>query len=198
MDTTLSLIICAAVGVIVLIAFISVYNSLISLRNGAKAAWAQIEVRLQQRYDLIPNLVNTAKKYMQHERETLEAVIAARDAAYTARQENTDPTNAQSMGKLMSAEGGLAGAMSRLMAVAEAYPDLKANQQMLSLMQSLSDQETSIARARETYNNAAMQYNIKRETFPNSLLASLFGFMAAELFRTAGEEVRKAPKVSFD
>lgn len=198
MNTTLSLIICAAVGVIVLIAFISVYNSLISLRNEAKAAWAQIEVRLQQRYDLIPNLVNTAKKYMQHERETLEAVIAARDAAYTARQENTDPTNAQSMGKLMSAEGGLAGAMSRLMAVAEAYPDLKANQQMLSLMQSLSDQETSIARARETYNNAAMQYNIKRETFPNSLLASPFGFMAAELFRTEGEEVRKAPKVSFD
>lgn len=198
MNTTLSLIICAAVGVIVLIAFISVYNSLISLRNEAKAAWAQIEVRLQQRYDLIPNLVNTAKKYMQHERETLEAVIAARDAAYTARQENTDPTNAQSMGRLMSAEGGLAGAMSRLMAVAEAYPDLKANQQILSLMQSLSDQETSIARARETYNNAAMQYNIKRETFPNSLLASPFGFMAAELFRTEGEEVRKAPKVSFD
>lgn len=198
MGTTFSLIICAVIGVIVLTAFISVYNSLISLRNAAKTAWAQIEVRLQQRYDLIPNLVNTAKKYMQHERETLEAVIAARDAAYTARQENTDPTNAQSMGKLMSAEGGLAGAMSRLMAVAEAYPDLKANQQMLSLMQSLSDQETSIARARETYNNAAMQYNIKRETFPNSLLASIFGFMPAELFRTAGEEVRRAPKVSFD
>jgi len=198
MDSTFSLIICAVIGVILLIAFVSMYNSLISLRNEAKTAWAQIGVRLQQRYDLIPNLVNTAKKYMQHERETLEAVIAARNEANAARQENTDPTNAQSMGKLMSAEGGLAGAMSRLMAVAEAYPDLKANQQMLSLMQSLSDQETSIARARETYNNAAMQYNIKRETFPSSLLAVMFGFMAAELFKTESEEVHKAPKVSFD
>lgn len=198
MSTSVILIIGAVAGILFLMTVIGMYNSLVTLRNEAKTAWSQIDVRLQQRYDRIPNLVNVAKKYMRHERETLEAVITARNEAYAAQQANPTPTDAAAMGRLMNAESGLGSALSRLMAVAEAYPDLKANQQMTSLMQSLSDQETSIARAREGYNNAAMQYNIRRETFPCSLIAGLFGFAAAELFRTESEAARRVPKVTFD
>ena len=194
-----SLIVTLVVAGVIVLAVISMYNTLVTLRNGAKTAWSKIDVRLQQRYDLIPNLVNIAKKYMQHERETLEAVISARNAAYTAcRNTGGDPTNKEAMGELMQAEGGLGGVLGRLLAVSESYPDLKANQEMLQLMGSLSDMETTIARARETYNNEAMQYNIKRETFPSSIVAGMFHFEEAKLFQVGNAEVRKAPKVSFD
>jgi LemA protein len=177
---------------------VGAYNRLVTLRNRFKNAYAQIDVQLKRRYDLIPNLVETAKGYLAHERQTLEAVIQARNAAYAANQRAAaNPGDAASMKGLSSAEAGLAGALGRLFAVAEAYPDLKANQNMLALQEELTSTENKIAFARQAFNDAVMTYNTTRETFPTNLVAGAFNFGPAELFVVESPEQREAPKVSF-
>jgi LemA protein len=177
---------------------IGIYNGLVGLRNQFKNAFAQIDVQLKRRYDLIPNLVETAKGYMKHERETLEAVIAARSQASDARQAAAStPGDAQSMGQLMAAEAGLSGALGRLFALAEAYPDIKANQNMMQLSEELTSTENKIAFARQAYNDSVMVYNNKREMFPSNIIAGMFNFAAAALFETDSEEERENVKVSF-
>lgn len=186
------------VVVVVILMVISIYNRLVSLRNLFKNAFAQIDVQLKRRYDLIPNLVETAKGYIKHERGTLEAVIAARNQAYAASQKAAaNPADAAAMQGLMQAEGQMAGMMSRLMAIAEAYPDLKANQTMQQLMEELTSTENKVSFARQAYNDAVMMYNTARETFPNVLIANNFGFTAAQLFEIQAPAEREAPKVQF-
>ena len=173
-----------ALGVVVVlaIALISVYNALVSKRVACQAAWSQIDVQLKRRYDLIPNLVETAKGYLKHEKGTLEAVIQARNQALNAAgKAAATPGDPQAMGNLKTAEAGLSGALGKLFALAESYPDLKANQTMLSLMEELTSTENKISFARQAYNDAVMEYNIGREKFPNVLLAASFGFTAAAL-----------------
>jgi LemA protein len=175
-----------------------IYNSLVSLRNRFKNAFAQIDVQLKRRYDLIPNLVEVAKGYLKHERETLENVIKARNVAYTASQSAAaNPADANAVKSLVSAEAGLAGAMSRLMVVAEQYPDLKANQNMMQLTEELTSTENKVAFARQAYNDSVMSYNTARETFPNVVFAGMFGFLPAELFKIEDPTERNAPKVQF-
>ncbi|MCX7866365.1 MAG: LemA family protein [Limisphaera sp.] len=177
---------------------VGVYNRLVTLRNRFKNAWAQIDVQLKRRYDLIPNLVETAKGYLQHERGTLEDVIAARNAAVQASgRVGVDPTNPDAMKALIAAEGTLAGTLGRLFALAEAYPDLKANQTMAQLMEELTSTENKIAFARQAYNDAVMNYNTERERFPSNLVAGMFNFGPAELFQVQKPEEREAPRVSF-
>jgi LemA protein len=174
------------------------YNLLVSLRNRFKNAYAQIDVQLKRRYDLIPNLVETAKGYLKHERETLENVIKARNVAYTASQAAaSNPGDAAAVKSLMSAESGLVGAMSRLMVVAEQYPDLKANQNMMQLTEELTSTENKISFSRQAYNDSVMVYNTQRESFPTNILAGMFNFAAAELFAIDQPEQRDAPKVQF-
>jgi LemA protein len=175
-----------------------IYNSLVALRNRFKNAFAQIDVQLKRRYDLIPNLVETAKGYLKHERETLEAVIKARNiAAAAAQTAAANPADANAMKGLVSAEAGLGGALSRLLVVSEAYPDLKANQNMLQLTEELTSTENKISFARQAYNDSVMTYNTTRETFPNVIFAGAFGFLPAELFKIEDPTERNAPKVSF-
>ena len=175
-----------------------IYNALVALRNRFKNAFAQIDVQLKRRYDLIPNLVETAKGYLKHERETLEAVIKARNVAYTAAQgAAANPADAAAMKNLVSAESGLTGALSRLMVVSEQYPDLKANQNMMQLTEELTSTENKISFARQAYNDSVMTYNTTRETFPNVIFAGMFGFTAAQLFQIEDATERNAPKVSF-
>jgi LemA protein len=177
---------------------VGIYNSLVSLRNRFKNAFAQIDVQLKRRYDLIPNLVETAKGYLKHEHETLEDVIKARNIAYTASQAAAaNPADGNAMKGLVSAEGGLAGALSRLMVVSEQYPDLKANQNMMQLTEELTSTENKIAFARQAYNDTVMVYNTSRETFPNVLIAGVGGFQSAELFKIEDATERNAPKVQF-
>jgi len=178
---------------------IAIYNGLVTLRNRYKNGYAQIDVQLKRRYDLIPNLVETAKGYMKHERETLDAVIKARNAAQSAAQAaSANPGDPAAMQGLAQAEGTLTGTLGRMFALAEAYPDLKANQNMLSLQEELTSTENKVAFARQAYNDAATEYNTKRESFPDSVFAGAFGFTAAELLQaTESAEERKAPKVSF-
>ncbi len=177
---------------------ISVYNGLVTLRNRYKNAFSQIDVQLKRRYDLIPNLVETAKGYMKHERETLEAVIQARNAAYGASQRAAaDPSDPEAMKSLLGAESQLSGVMGRLMMLTESYPDLKANQNMLSLQEELTSTENKVAFARQAYNDTVMTYNNAREVFPSSLIAGVFNFAAATLFEVDSPEEKKAPKVSF-
>ena len=177
---------------------IGVYNGLVSLRNRFKNAFAQIDVQLKRRYDLIPNLVEIAKGYLKHERETLEAVIKARNIALAASQAAAaNPADANAIRSLGAAEGGLAGALSRLMVVAEQYPDLKANQNMMQLTEEMTSTENKVAFARQAYNDSVMTYNTARETFPSVLLAGMFGFQSAELFKIEDPTERNAPKVSF-
>ena len=178
---------------------IAVYNRLVVLKNRFKNAFAQIDVQLKRRYDLIPNLVESVKGYMQHERGTLEAVIAARGAAVSAEgRAAAAPGDPQAMRALAQAEGALGGALGRLLAVFEAYPDLKANQNVASLQEELSSTENKIAFARQAYNDSVMAFNTQRETFPDNVFAGVFGFGAAELLQsTESAEERKAPKVSF-
>jgi LemA protein len=177
---------------------VGIYNSLVQLRNRFKNAFAQIDVQLKRRYDLIPNLVETAKGYMSHERETLEAVISARNQASSARgQAAADPGNPGVMQSLMGAEAALGGALGKLFALSESYPDLKANTTMTQLMEELTSTENKVAFARQAYNDAVMQYNTAREVFPNVLVANNFGFTAAELFEVKEEAVKEAIKVSF-
>lgn len=186
------------VGFFLIIFVIGAYNSLVTLRNRYKNAYSQIDVQLKRRYDLIPNLVETAKGYLQHERGTLEAVIAARNAAATANtRAAANPGDASSMKELSSAEGALSGVMGRLFALAEAYPDLKANTTMLSLMEELTSTENKVSFARQAYNDSVMGYNTRREVFPTNMIANSFGFGPAELFVVEKPEQKEAPKVAF-
>ena len=188
----------AAVAVVFLFWIVGIYNGLVGLRNRFKNAFAQIDVQLKRRYDLIPNLVETAKGYLKHERETLEAVIKARNiAAAAAEAAAANPADANAVRGLLTAEAGLGGALSRLMVVSEQYPDLKANQNMMQLTEELTSTENKIAFARQAYNDAVMAYNTKREVFPNVIFAGMFGFTAAELFKVEDPTERTAPKVSF-
>ncbi len=176
-----------------------IYNSLVALRNRFKNAFAQIDVQLKRRYDLIPNLVETAKGYLKHERETLEAVIKARNIASAAAQgAAANPADGAAVKNLLSAESGLAGALSRLMVVSEQYPDLKANQNMMQLTEELTSTENKISFARQAYNDSVMVYNTAREKFPAVLLSGALGFTAAELFQVDSAAERIAPKVSFN
>lgn len=175
-----------------------IYNRLVTLRNRFKNAFAQIDVQLKRRYDLIPNLVEVAKGYLKHERETLEAVIKARNIAFAAAQSAAaNPADAAAMKGLLSAESGLGGALSRLMVVAEQYPDLKANQNMAQLTEELTSTENKISFARQAYNDSVMVYNTARETFPNNFVSGIFNFAAAELFQVDNAAERQAPQVKF-
>jgi LemA protein len=174
------------------------YNKLVTLRNRFKNAFAQIDVQLKRRYDLIPNLVEAAKGYLKHERGTLEAVIAARNIASGAStRAAANPGDPTAMRELASAENSLGGVLGRLMMVTEAYPELRANANILSLMEELTSTENKIAFARQAYNDAVMAYNNKRETFPSNLIANTFNFTAAESFVLDKPEQKEAPKVSF-
>ena len=188
------------VGIIATLAFVAlgIYNGLVRLRNGYKNAFAQIDVQLTRRHDLIPNLVETAKAYMAHERGTFEAVSQARNAAIAARQAATaNPGDPQAMSQLSSSEGALTGALGKLFAVSEAYPELKANQNMMQLSEELTSTENKVAFARQAYNDSVMSYNNARETFPSSIAANMFGFQPAQMLDVAKPEMREAPKISF-
>lgn len=187
-----------AIAVMLFFWGVGIYNSLVSLRNHVKTAFAQVDVQLQRRYDLIPNLVEVAKKYMAHERETLEAVITARNAAVNASHKVAEnPMDASSMQNLLQAEQTLGGTLGKLFALREAYPDLKADNQMSELMQNLTDTENKVSYSRQAYNETVMEYNTKTEQFPSSVIAGLFRFSPAELFKVINEEMKKAPKVEF-
>ena len=188
-------------GIVVAIVFFAVviYNRLVALRNRYKNGFAQIDVQLKRRYDLIPNLVEAAKGYLAHERQTLEAVIAARGAAITASQRAAAaPGDPAAMQGLAQAEGVLGGALGRLLAVFEAYPDIKANQNVLQVQEELTSTENKVGFARQAYNDSVMEYNTKRESFPDNIFAGMFNFKEAELLQaTESAEQRRTPKVSF-
>jgi len=186
------------VVVLAVLIIAGMYNKLVTLRNRFKNAWAQIDVQLKRRYDLIPNLVETAKGYIKHERGTLEAVIAARNAASSANTRvAADPANPEAMKQLVAAEGTLTGALGRLFALSEAYPDLKANTTMMSLMEELTSTENKVSFARQAYNDSVMVYNTQREVFQSNIIAGMFNFGPAELFKVEKPEEREAPKVQF-
>ncbi|MFO7278387.1 MAG: LemA family protein [Pseudomonadota bacterium] len=178
---------------------VAVYNGLVTARNAFRNAFAQIDVQLTRRYDLIPNLVETARGYLRHERETLEAVIRARNAAVEGlRAAASDPGDATAVQRLAGADAQLGGALGRLFALVEAYPDLKASQPMMQLAEELTSTENRVAFARQAYNDAVMSYNNRREMFPGSIVANLFGFQPAQLLDIGRPEAREAPKVSFN
>lgn len=198
MGTTLMIVL--AIIAIIALWVIKVYNSLISMRNQVKNAWSQIDVQLQRRYDLIPNLIETVKGYMGYEKGTLEAVINARNTAAAARQQvekSGGPTGEGSIKELLAAETTLKGAMGNFFALAENYPQLKASEPMQRLQEELGSTENKIAFARQAYNDQAMQYNTMQQQFPTALLAGPFGHHPAELYVTEDAEARKAVKVSF-
>lgn len=199
MNTTLIVIIAlVALAVFAALFVVGLYNKLVGLRNRYKNAYAQIDVQLKRRYDLIPNLVETAKGYLQHERSTLEAVIAARNAAAFANTgAAANPGDPAAMKQLAGAEGALTGTLGRLFALSEAYPDLKANTTMLNLMEELSSTENKVSFSRQAYNDSVMVYNTQREIFPSSMVAGPFNFTAAELFGIEKPEQREPTKVSF-
>ena len=187
-------------GVLIAIAFffVSIYNRLVGGRNAYKNAFAQIDVQLTRRHDLIPNLVETAKGYIKLERETLEAVIAARNSAVSGlKRAAANPGDPASVQQLAGAEAQLNGALSRLFAVAEAYPDLKANQNMMQLSEELTSTENKVAFARQAFNDAVMNYNNQREMFPNSIVAGMFMFTPAQLLEIESPEKRAVPQVKF-
>jgi LemA protein len=187
-------------GVIVLLAmFIAgIYNGLVTLRNRYKNAYSQIDVQLKRRYDLIPNLVEAVKGYMAHEKGTLNEVIEARNRAMSAGQQaSANPGDPNAMQKLNQAEGQLGGALGRMFALSEAYPDLKANTNMLQLQEELTSTENKVSFARQAFNDAVTAYNTKREVFPNVIFAGMFGFFPAELFQVESEAVKEAPKIKF-
>jgi LemA protein len=187
-----------AVAALLILFGIGVYNTLVTLRNRYKNAFSQIDVQLKRRYDLIPNLVEVAKEYMRHERETLEAVIHARNQAVTAQQRaSASPGDPAAMNGLGAAEAQVSGALGRLFALAENYPDLKANQHMLALQEVLTSTENKVAFARQAFNDAVMGYNTRREQFPAVIVAGLCGFAPAQLFEAESPKEREAPKVAF-
>lgn len=192
------LIIFGAILLILIFWGVGIYNKLVSVRNRFKNAFSQIDVQLKRRYDLIPNLVETAKTYMKHERETLEAVIQARNQAQQAESNvASQPGDPNAMQNLMGAEQALGGALGRMFALSESYPDLKANQNMMQLTEELTSTENKIAFARQAFNDAVMNYNIYREKFPNVIFANMFGFLQAQQFVVDSPDEREAPKVSF-
>lgn len=187
-----------AVVIVLILWVVGIYNALVTLRNRFKNAFAQIDVQLKRRYDLIPNLVEIAKGYLKHERETLEAVIKARNIALAASTAvAANPADGNAVKGLMTAEAGLGGMLSRLMMVSEQYPDLKANQNMQQLTEELTATENKISFARQSFNDSVMIYNTKRETFPNNIFAGMFGFLPAELFEVEDPAERNAPSVKF-
>lgn len=195
------LLIFIAILVAVVMWGVGVYNGLVRARNAFRNAFAQIDVQLQRRFDLVPNLVEVAKTYMSHERETLEAVIAARSAAQSGlAAAKANPGDAEAMAQLAAAQGQLNAGLGRLMMVAEAYPDLKANQTMMQLTEELTSTENKVAFARQAFNDAVMAYNNKREVFPSSIFAGMFNFAAANLLEIPADrqsDVRAAPQVKF-
>ncbi|MGC5032151.1 LemA family protein [Micromonospora sp. DT229] len=190
---------CLVLIVVAVLGFgVSIYNGLVRARNAYRNAFSQIDVQLVRRHDLIPNLVETAKGYLKHERETLEAVIAARNVAVDAQAAAAAaPGDPAAMQRLSGAENALTGTLGRLFALSEAYPDLKANQNMMQLSEELTSTENRVAFARQAYNDAVMAYNNKREVFPSSLIAGMFSFGPAALFEPDDPQQRQAPQVSF-
>jgi len=187
-----------AIIVLLVIWIVGIYNGLVSARNGYKNAFAQIDVQLTRRHDLIPNLVETAKGYLSHERGTLEAVITARNAAVSGlKAAAANPGDPAAVQQLAGAEGALTGALGKLFALAEAYPDLKANTNMMQLSEELTTTENKVAFARQSYNDAVMGYNNRREMFPGSVFAGSFNFLPAQLLEIESPEKREVPKVSF-
>lgn len=196
--TTGTIIIVVAVLAVILFAFIGIYNGLVQKRNLYKNAFAQIDVQLKRRYDLIPNLVETAKAYLKHENETLLAVTQARNVAMGANSKAAaNPGDPAAMKALAGAEGELNGALSRLMVVCESYPDLKANQNILAVQEELTSTENKVAYARQAYNDSVTTYNNGREVFPSNIVAGMFGFTEAALLEIENQEERSAPKVNF-
>ena len=194
----LAFLVLVALVVLVIAIGAGVYNRLVALRNRYKNAFSQIDVQLKRRYDLIPNLVETAKGYMKHERETLEAVVAARNQAVSASHKAAaNPGERNSIQGLAGAENALSGALGRLFALVESYPDLKANQNMSQLMEELTSTENKIAFARQSYNDAVMTYNTARETFPSVLIANALNFTEAQLLEIESPKERETPEVSF-
>ena len=177
---------------------IAIYNSLVNLRNRVKNAFAQIDVQLTRRYDLIPNLVEAVKGYIKHERETLEAVIKARNAAVSSLDAaKADPSNAEAIKKLGAAEGLLGGALGRLFALSEAYPDLKANQNMMQFQEELASTENKVAFARQAFNDTVLSYNNAAQNFPNNVIAGMFRFESASFLDIDSEQKREVPEVAF-
>ena len=199
MTFLLIILVVVLVGVLLLSLFVvGIYNGLITLRNRFKNAFSQIDIQLKRRYDLIPNLVETCKGYMKHESGTLEAVVAARNTAATAASRvATNPADPTAMKQLLQAEGQLSAGLGRLLAVAEAYPDLKANTNMMALQEELTSTENRISFARQAFNDAATEYNIKREVFPSNLIANTFNFTVAELWIVEDPTERQGVKVCF-
>lgn len=184
--------------VAIIVAGIVIYNSLISSRNGYKNAFAQIDVQLTRRHDLIPNLIETAKAYMAHEKDTLEAVVQARtEAVNDLKNAKLDPSNSDMLSKLGSAESGLSSALGRLFALSENYPDLKANENMMQLAEELTTTENKVAFARQSFNDSVMNYNNIRESFPSNIIANFFAFKEASMLDIEDEAMRSVPKVSF-
>jgi LemA protein len=187
-------------GILAAIVFwtIGIYNRLVNQRNRVRNAFAQIDVQLTRRYDLIPNLVEAVKGYMKHERETLEAVIKARNTAVSSLDAaKADPANAEAMQKLGASEGALGGVLSRLFALSEAYPDLKANQNMMQFQEELASTENKVSFARQAFNDAVLGYNNTAENFPNNFIAGMFSFKLASFLEIDSDEKREAPEVSF-
>jgi len=177
---------------------IGIYNQLVNGRNRVKNAFAQIDVQLTRRYDLIPNLVEAVKGYMKHERETLEAVISARNAASSSLDAaKADPANAQAIKELGASEGALTSALGKLFALSEAYPDLKANQNMMQFQEELASTENKVAFSRQAFNDSVLQYNNSAQNFPNNVIAGFFSFELASFLEIESEEMRSAPEVSF-
>lgn len=194
----MTLLIILGVIAVIFIYGVALYNGLITKRNAYKNAFAQIDVQLTRRHDLIPNLVETAKGYLKHERETLEAVINARNAAVTGlKNAAQNPDDPEAIRQLGQAESGLSGALGRLFALAEAYPDLKANENMMQLSEELTTTENKVSFARQAFNDAVMLYNNARESFPGNIVAGWFSFRPAELLEIESEEKREVPQVSF-
>ncbi len=194
----IGLIVVAGLVLVVAMFVIGKYNGLVALRNRFKNAWAQIDVQLKRRYDLIPNLVETTKGYLKHERGTLEAVIAARNSAHSANNKvSSNPGDPEAMKALSSAEGALGASLGKLFALTEAYPDLKANTSMNQLMEELTSTENKVSFARQAYNDSVMGYNTAREVFPTNIIAGMFNFGPAELFSVEAPEQRETVKVSF-
>jgi len=194
----MSMIVLLVILVVLALWAMSIYNGLVAGRNGYKNAFAQIDVQLTRRYDLIPNLVETAKGYMKHERETLEAVIQARNSAVSGLSAaKSNPGDAAAMQQLAGADNALTQTLGRLFALSEAYPDLKANQNMMQLSEELTSTENKVAFARQAYNDSVMTYNNRREMFPGSIFANMFSFLPAELLKIESEQKREVPKVQF-